>query len=196
MAIYVDPTTGKIIASPPGYTGIATDVACCCAAGNPCDPDPEILLTVTGASGTINWGGQVWNLPGDSGSQKSVCPKYYRKGAGTGHFPPTVSTYSESWQAYGNSLTGLSIARFWKQQSASYLVYKRFHQRLFGATANQDGRSYVNFGTGTTTLTWCNLNVLCGPQGTSKSNYRILNGQFGSATIGGITYAWARGQGW
>ena len=39
--------------------------------------DPEILVTVSGSSGTITWLGETWNLPTDSGVQKTVCPTSY-----------------------------------------------------------------------------------------------------------------------
>lgn len=72
----------------------------CGAAPNPCDPDPEMLLTVTGASGTINWCGQTWNLPADSGVEKSVCPTSYSKGRFTVVYPTIPIPGYKFWDAY------------------------------------------------------------------------------------------------
>ena len=73
-------------------TGGALAKSCCCAA--PCTTatcQEEILnfaianitcplmdLRVSGASGTITWCGETWNLPADSGKCKKVCPTFYK----------------------------------------------------------------------------------------------------------------------
>ena len=44
---------------------------------NPCVDEPEMLLTVTGTTGQVTWCGETWNLPTDSGVEKSVCPTEY-----------------------------------------------------------------------------------------------------------------------
>lgn len=180
MAIYVDNVTGKIIASPAGYTGIATDAACCCDA-NPCDPNPEILLTVTGASGTVNWCGEQWTLPGDSGLQKSLCPTNYGKGTYAGgfrHYWKKAITY-----------TGLYLGRF--VHSGSWRHSIRIQDTAFR------GQNFRTSTAGTTSLYSYYLSLLstASPSPTI-SNYDIPNNFFGSTTISGITYAWARGQGW
>jgi hypothetical protein len=39
---------------------------------------PQMLMTVTGAGpGTVNWCGEAWVLPGESGVEKAICPTQY-----------------------------------------------------------------------------------------------------------------------
>ena len=47
------------------------------------DLDPGMVLTVTGATGSITWSDEVWNLDtGDSGDPREVCPTKYTKSTG------------------------------------------------------------------------------------------------------------------
>ena len=153
---------------------------------NPCDPDPEMLLTVTGSSGTVTWCGQTWNLPADSGVQKSVCPTVYVDSS-TGRF-----RYIR-WVYGGSSL---------------------FLRRLFDTLAGYGDekieiqpntavwRDYLRMNT---VSTWSIVNVTLGviyPRTSgmsipSTSNiFPMVDYMFGSYTNAGITYAWAKGQGW
>lgn len=100
-----DATTKNLTKNPAGHL-----VRC---GGNPCAPDPEMLLTVTGAAGTITWCGETWVLPGDSGVEKSVCPTTYGKQRGTNTTIQYYSYISGTWQAthWWNHLGSLSMKR-------------------------------------------------------------------------------------
>jgi hypothetical protein len=145
---------------------------------NPCDPDPEVLLTVTGSSGTVSWCGETWNLPGDSGVQKSVCPTAYTL--------QTTGTPYERWY-YNTSQNSLGLYR-----KNSYAAYFR-HQVKFRPGS---GGAYA-FDFRSKSSNSLNLNVLTtGSPTPTASDYRIADTFFGSYTASSITYAWARGLGW
>jgi hypothetical protein len=132
------------------------------------------LLTVTGSSGTVNWGGQTWNLPGDSGVQKSVCPTFYQ-------LYTTGSSPQEYWQVSGLSLIrGLIFG-----PGRQYIKWNSYPH----ANAT-DAHSFYGF-------TQYDLGVMTsGMPLPTASDYKIPNGFFGNYTTGGITFAWARGLGW
>ena len=193
-----------------------------CAEGdaNPCDPDPEMLLTVTGASGTINWCGQTWNLPADSGVEKSVCPTFYSLGRGTQFQFTFTNTYKEyfaehQWH-HNNSLRLEQNYRIYAW-SATWALWNRDgfgpgnkgyirlqppagnRLDLLGVQGNtvpmpRPAYGYILPLSATGQLDMGILSL--GMPTWTYNNYGLTNQWFGSHTIGGVTYAWAKGAGW
>lgn len=132
MAIYLydDGTGAKILTE---GNAIATAEACCCNQTPSTCPNsyPEILLTVTGTTGTISWGGLTWTLPAESGVEKISCPTCYHKGKQNGSWlgSPTLPFYHavEIW----NHNTGQLY--FWRD----YMVL-----RYNGQWGRYDGPPY------------------------------------------------------
>jgi len=159
---------------------VAMDPACCCTTSNPCDPNPEMLLTVSGSSGTINWCGETWNLPGDSGVQKSVCPTDYTKSV------PTPSSVSHRWVYSKSGSTGLSLRR-------------KFTGVGFNGIDLYPVASYAHFETAFSgTYYYANPTTWypgLGPIPTTNDFY-LGNAFFTSITVSGVTYTWQKGAGW
>lgn len=78
----------------------------CCCGENPCEPDgPEIKVTITTSnSGTYNWCGNTWNMPGDSGVTKTACPTYYEAVS-----PPAYVKPFRMWWSYKAGDTHMRI---------------------------------------------------------------------------------------
>ena len=179
---------------------------------NPCDPDPSILLTVTGASGSVNWCGRTWNLPGDSGMQQYACPGFYDKNKGTSAstITGTITTVSykkfakENWIFTGNS--GLNLARGYQFTSLKYYSpystivnkYGNAGNTLYLAPVSLGSRFTWQYSFGWLTgLTTASLGgLISGESRPTYSDGYLTNSYFGSFTSGGITYAWAKGAGW
>jgi len=173
---------------------------------NPCDPDAEMLLTVTGASGTVNWCGETWNLPTDSGVQKSVCPTSYGKGQYTqGTSPYTYWIANHIWNYFGSS--GLILYRNAETRKAggSYVRtagnYFVISLRVVGALDKGIAQALTPQSTRpvaatTAFLGYSTIGLLTSGDGAEWTDYQLTNNFFGSYTTGGITYAWAKGQGW
>ena len=185
-------------------------------ASNPCDPNPEMLCTVTGASGTITWVGETWNLPGDSGVEKSVCPDHYRKE----RLSTRTTCPPPGGNAYHHWKKGTSFA--YPTLGVSRTIYTK---AIFGSLFDLRKNEAVHFEDGAghkyDTYYWTG-NVSCGtanpytafPAGStlyyssvgvlltgvepfwSAPGYLIRDAAFGSHVQGGITYTWARGAGW
>lgn len=159
---------------------------------------PSMVLTVEGASGTISWCGETWNLPGDSGLQKEVCPSLYQ-------FVSTGGLYISNWEKRITAKDGLRLSAqfysafgtqefrkvFWADQGAGGLSFgpytgspPTFTVDIF---SNTGGFTFSTFG----------LGLLSAPvQRPTKYNFAINNAQFGSYTYNSITYTWARGTNW
>lgn len=181
--------------------------ACCASTPeNPCGDVPEMLVTVTGSSGTINWCGETWNLPDDSGVEKSVCPTdyYLDKITGTDNGYSAIAA-QERW-----TNTGLGMTREYN----FVFVGSNWYRVVFGAFGNNKNQLTVK-GYGDTILfknsfagqpsvpvppTYTStgtpqLNLIVGVSAASAT-YRLTDAYFGSYTTGGVTYSWAKGQGW
>jgi hypothetical protein len=182
-------------------------------AGNPCDPKPEMLCTVTGATGTINWLGETWTLPGDSGTQKSVCPHtwYCAK-----------SNWGDNecvWKYRNPILTSpsgdLHLRHYYEEGACAscttggYVTYLDSMQQLIqirtsGQAIAFDNASAYGEPTGGGPPVWSynyntsQMGILAADRwALTRNNYNLSNfSYFGSHTIGGITYAWAKGAGW
>ena len=191
-------------------TGHLTRQDCPDTKGNPCDPDPEMLCTVTGASGTINWVGETWVLPGDSGVEKSVCPTTHTIGrgfrnAGVGSYP---NYYANHGWRFGDSLVlerSYNVLNFgtWYRAQTNYEANKNFI-RVDPSAAVIDQQNNFNYSGGALPIpptffsTPDNSLGVLGPSYAAPyyANYVIPDGFFASYTTGGITYTWARGAGW
>jgi len=164
--------------------------------------EPSILLTVTGASGTINWCGETWNLPDDSGVEKSVCPTGYGKDQ------VILTGYSMTYDAaniwtYNNSLY---MRRWFKQIKGWGTVTNLRHKVKMNSTGTVGATDYrwIKKYTGAATSTISStltLGVLSGGSAMPTwSNYTITDAFFGSYTTGvapnDITYTWAKDKGW
>ena len=134
MAFTLQKTTGGDILK---LTGGSIQGACCCGGGGcgntgcftvtgaanlTATTCPSMKLRVTGTTGTISWCGETWNLPGDSGLCKEVCPEYYRRGkrSSTATWYTTYYTsfrkykhHYEKWRfgAYISDANGLWLQR-------------------------------------------------------------------------------------
>jgi hypothetical protein len=169
-----------------------------------------MLVTVTGGAGTINWVGETWNLPADSGVQKSVCPTGYSKFRSTYLVAPTTKIYRalHRWNYAG--ATGLSVGR---QYVASYITTAGLWALPPGAGCSNrvqltntqtDEKSW--YGTQATRFSIAgfpnsnvvnsDINLILGVASPTYNNYDITNDFFGSHTISGITYTWEKGVGW
>jgi len=150
---------------------------------NPCAPDPTILLTVTGTTGTVNWCGRTWTLPGDSGLQQYACPTYYQL-----QNNPPYSNF-EQWKRldtyYNDKLT------LWRATGFATRMRIQFYART--GSGGPNGTDYRKAPSQTT----LGLGVMTtGSPFPTSSDYRIPDAWFSSYTSGGITFAWERGIGW
>lgn len=172
--------------------------------------DPEMVLTVTGAAGTINWGGETWVLPGDSGVQKTVCPTTYTKTKSTitnTSFGDYIQTAQHRWYGPGGDL---KMFRSFAYSKISYPVGAPTFTSCLGHVAvnilnlSPPGNSEVdgklwngNCNSFTSSLTSrSDLNLILGVGAPIPANYSLTGAFFGSHVVAGITYAWAKGNGW
>jgi hypothetical protein len=192
---------------------------------NPCDPNPEMLCTVTGAAGTIDWLGQQWVLPGDSGEEKSVCPTNYLKIKSTYTYPgyPPPAVYGpiryaiHNWVHDVNSGNRLSLDREYNAGPFTYAgAPSNLNNRVnlwaqggnnFNAlrvNGDADSKHFINFFSPapfpvpiTYTYVYATtINKILGETPGYYNDYNLKPAWFGSHTIAGITYAWAKGAGW
>jgi len=168
---------------------------CCCEEEpNPCDPDPEMLCTVTGAAGVINWLGQTWTLPADSGVEKSVCPTvYYKYKASTATVsPPRYDHYWKHYSPLHANRGRLTLQRYlFTWYGTTYNAWNLL--RASDSTPTWFGMDFRSIW-GSSVLT---LGVLTsGSPMPTPSDWSITDNFFGSRTVGGITYAWRKGSGW
>ena len=151
--------------------------------------DPTMDLTVTGSTGTIDWCGETWVLPGDSGDEKEVCPQSYRKHVAAGYGPP--KDWQHRWAHDGLHMQTdyLWTLNWWASIQLS--VKGKIDRRRWA------GGSY---GSATTYEEWIThtLSVLgSGIARPSFSNQFLQDAVTeGSVDIDNITYAWSKGTGW
>ena len=177
-----------------------------CGALNGFDPPPDIIVTVTGpdGSGIISWCGEDWNLdePGsESGVQKRVCPISYDQVGG-----PEVSTMSlyttfvgDHYWRYG---TDLSLYRHAEIRGAPPFPFKNkkhtnkvsingVYDYLYEAVQWQNPTPSV-----TSTFASTGLGFMTNYFGVGSGNSLIGPAMIGNITDAGITYTWAKGNGW
>lgn len=188
--------------------------SCCCGGAEPssCTDDyPEILVTVLDADyagGDLNWAGQTWTQAEvQAGTQKIACPTSYTLQAFTTIVSPsnTQKFGYERWVATNLLLVrGIGYARAGAGATQWYQIDNYNADDLDLGYPNISLRIFKGYDTAvppfTHTVTstyYANLGgIISGVARATKSDYRILNAWFGSIVIGGITYTWARGNGW
>ena len=172
--------------------GTWTKVAGACVGGF--EVLPNMLLTVSGASSTINWCGRTWSLPTESGVTKTASPTTYNKGQYV--TPNTVAQHR--WL---HSPSGLGLARFYNRfGGSSFTAVNTVKVDANGTVSAVDWFSWFGFTfspTPSIVYSRQDIGVLsAGDQWPTYSSYLIGNNFFGSYATGGITYAWAKGSGW
>jgi len=186
---------------------------CCVAAPTPTTPDcptcpngwPSMLVSVVGASGTINWCNETWNLPADSGTEYCVCPTDYifTQGVAGGN-----SYYAQHrWRynfdlrmerRYNATVSGTQWFAYW---------YTNFNNlTLFGTVTPTGQRDSIQFykngagrpntaGWSLSSIYYSTLGKVTG-LGVSYSDFSLIGAFFGSHTVGGITYTWKKANDW
>lgn len=186
-------TGSKILFTDGG--AVAMDENCCCTeTPNPCDPYPSIVVSVTGASGSVSWCGVTWNFPGDSGKQYTVCPTQYEKGTSTGG-----STVNWRHRWFNGNGIGLELFRRYLSYHGDSTFYTNLNfLNLPGITAKDIfAKSWqTNQSTAVTIDSTFDLGLISGEPLPQKTNYTITNAWFGSYDDGTYTYTWSRGSGW
>lgn len=179
----------------------------------PCPGDPNqptVFLTVTGDEiQTINWCGETWHLPYDSGTRISVCPTAYiyqlrERVLSTGRHALTNEERWERRNAGGEHSAlrlefrqkrleenGVPVVR----ESASHLI----RLVMSGGTTLEDHVLYQHYFTAPNQLhVTCELHVDCSKPAINFFKYNIKKKQFGSYedTEAKVTYKWEQGSGW
>ena len=172
--------------------------SCCCGGGttpSTCpNSDPEVLVTITGngpggTNETITWCGETWT-PAQSGQTRTICPNFYSLA-----YPQTSSFY-EAWSIGGSNGP-------FGQAGSLQLVRGRpgiFTNRNRVVVRDSDAAPTIYASDNRTSLGFSNLDMgvlTTGSPFATANSYRILDTFFGSYTAAnGITYTWARGNGW
>ena len=168
--------------------------------------DPELLVTVSGASGTINWVGETWNLPADSGVQKTVCPTSYYLRQGL----TTTGSYQKAYGDHWWLNNGLALIRGYaviRNVTGPWYPLFAGHVWLNWITLQGVATDYVKptFISGTSrplvptaapSVYPAELGLITTLANASYSDYKITDDYFGSHVISGVTYTWAKGNGW
>jgi hypothetical protein len=173
---------------------------------------PSVVLSVSGPSGTINWCGKTWNLPGDNNVTKPVCPTSYSRLQST-RYSGSQYYAKHEWQApsadlwlvmafrvidygyawYGSA--GFNYMRVNPFASTSPLASQRA-LALWALTVSTPKAAPVGPAC-CASFTQDYLTGVTPSLGAKPSYYQyIQDWMFGSHTAGGVTYTWARGNGW
>ena len=180
--------------------------SCCCGA-NPCAPDPSVIVTIAAADGNlpVSWCGITWEkstttittpaTQRHSGESAEVCPLFtYERFKGT--FKVVGQTWYrglELWVATNNT-SWLWMERRWEQKKASPSVTNILNRVSIRKTGPPGWQSFhsVNAKSSYTTLA---ISLSLEPFAT-YNDYLLTDGFFGTYTNSGVTYTWARGNGW
>ena len=156
-----------------------------------CSPDPSIALTVTGAAGIVNWCGETWTLPADSGVRKCVCPTTYMQ----------VSNYVSAgfyksyhmWSYSATPSTNLLISRY--AYSTGFMIgaafanmAEAFNRNLWDLRAGPPTGWPVN--TQNVPVSFTAIDAVAQP---SPSDYILGDEFFFEQALSGITYTVERG---
>jgi hypothetical protein len=141
-------------------------------------------LTVTGASGTVNWAGETWNLPADSGVVKCVCPSVYT-------LDTTGPTTSEYWTFAGPVSQRLSMRRQFRSTSIQNL-YQHVAVRSYRSSFTAFTYATYPYTTPAFSAATPTPNPALGQTGGAG----IPDKYFLTFTQGGITYKVERGINW
>jgi len=160
---------------------------------NFCGGEPSMAVSVVGVSGTINWVGETWNLPAESGVEKCVCPTTYIKGVDTGAF----SVFDNYW-----SKLGAGAGEQLKLRRYQYIIdgptFTSFNNSLV-VHGDKDREQWTRIFASPPTadnVVSSDLNLILGEPMPTSGAYDFTPAFFGSHTISGITYTWAKGADW
>jgi hypothetical protein len=171
----------------------------CATLGGVTDP-PDLILKVTGGTGTITFAGETWT-EGQRGEERRVCPTVYQADADTG---AGFRYKRQNWGVGGSGL--LNIDRHAYGSTASSFI-GRHHIHLFTGTkyikdyrkgsggAFNNIYDYDQIGVAgdnvafTTYSDWY-INTIAGTPTTGSD----MMGSFTDA--GGVVYTWRRGDKW
>jgi len=165
--------------------------------------EPSMVLTILDADyagASITWCGKTWTQADvQNGVSNTVCPSAYELKDGT-YTLPADKRHIEKWQ--GTTGINLTLSRFAdKSVTTAFRYWQKKYIRL-GTLGGAIGlkrdiwKSYIYPPTYSTTSSLCDMSISCGANNTSYSDFRILDGMFGSYTISGVLYTWAKGIGW
>ena len=161
-----------------------------------------MLIQITGSSGTVNWCGETWNLPADSGEWKEVCPSFYRKGHQSFGWDSTGKK-GETWNIGGFN-GDLALTRYLNISSSGF-YYFNWRHRICLENTNTDKHEWWasadRFPTPTPSYTFPVISELglittAPPRENWYGNQYLTDNFFGSHTIGSVTYTWAKGTNW
>ena len=161
-----------------------------------CGTDPSMGLTVTGTTGTINWCGETWILPGESGVLKCVCPDGYIDNRIA--MPSAISQHT--WYK-GTAATGLRLGRtFSTFDTPTYSTAYRGRVVARGETSIYNYIHQTALGTSpSATNTIKTTNTLFAGQpveakGKGARPMEIPDTFFFEYTSAGVTFKWERGR--
>lgn len=158
-----------------------------------------MVVSVTGASGTIDWLGKTWNLPADSGLPQEVCPTQYYNEQWSG------STYFQGGNGWNLTASlgqaALRIKRVYGNFPSVVYQLNQINVRDInnGGINTYDRNFFATYPGPVTTHYTQNAFGLVNsvpPALPTFSEYQITDEFFGSYTIGGITYSWSKGTNW
>lgn len=169
---------------------------CCCGGASSCpDGDPEIRITLSDpdyAGGNITWCGETWTPAQiQTGTDtRTICPTFWqndRAGSATGNY-----NFTNIWR-YASSLMlthdGQFTPTFFASIRRKFLVFS-------DGSVKRDRIQGIANGAFPTNITSSDLGLLNTTNAPSFSNNEITDDYFGSYISGGVTYTWARGNGW
>jgi hypothetical protein len=160
------------------------------------------------AGGNISWCGQTWTQAEvQAGATKCACPTAYNKSRQTYTLGgPTTLKYSAQHRWFHADL------HIQRQYNVSYLSFGFWAALQFGGNFNllsilgsqTDRRSFYGSqatrfsvaGFPNSPVTNSDLNIVLGVVYPLYNSYDITDTFFGSHTIGGVEYTWAKGLGW
>jgi len=185
------------------------------------DEDPEMLITVTGGTGTITWCGESWT-EGQRGETRTICPTHYLKGKTTDltnteyywkqalhrwyHRPGAVLSLilRRSYNVYQErppsttftgtfghgAISGGSSHMFENAVTFEDLIRRRDRTRFYGSKPTLPAAFNTD-----TSYKDSQIGIMTVGQ-PYYTDYDISDDMFGSYLTGGVTYTWARGNGW
>ncbi|MHA2033501.1 MAG: hypothetical protein ACW99Q_29375, partial [Candidatus Kariarchaeaceae archaeon] len=165
------------------------------AAGPPpainCSGEPDIILSVTGHTSTIDWFNLSWTT-GEQGTQKRICPDTYVQNQNT-----FLGSGQNRWvvASGGSNLTLVrEIVTF---PGSSWVNKLRIVRANAPTVSSQDYRGNFEFGpnyTGANEIK--DLGFISLVAKATISDYIIQDEYFGSIDVGGVTFKWERGDNW
>jgi hypothetical protein len=165
-------------------------------AGNNCSGtnNPNLQLTVTGASGSVTWCGETWNLPADSGDTRCVCPTTWTETIN--YVSANYYKATNKWEYTNVNTTNMIIGRY--AYTTGFPIGGAFANYISAfnrALWNLRSGPKTNFGVNAQNVPagFTDIDTVAYP---TKSAYAITNDFFTSVTNGGITYTWAKGINW